>query len=90
MTESEKQSRREYQRKYYQAHKEQAKAYQRVYAQTHKHSSQRGRGRKFTDIAARVVGKGKNFNRSDLMNAPTDKAVKMFNAILRGEAAFAR
>jgi hypothetical protein len=79
-------ARREYQRRYYQAHKEKAKEYQRQYNLTHKKKARGGRG-KASFMASREVIR-KTFNTSDLMHAPVEKTVKMLEKIIKGERLF--
>jgi len=84
--------RREYQRKYYQAHKEKAQAYQRLYNLTHKKTKKKT-GRRVNNHfrvsfdCPREEAK-LTFNSCDLINAHGDKAVRMVNQILSGERMF--
>jgi len=78
-------ARREYQRRYYQAHKEKAKEYQRLYNLTHK-KKRGGRGKANFSCpreAARMT-----FNTCDLMSSPVEKAIKMLEKIIAGERLF--
>ena len=75
--------RRAYQKKYYRAHLEKCKEYQKIYGKTYKRTIPGGK-------ANRPTGKRNHFNRSDILWAPTNRAVEMINAILSGHAVFGR
>ena len=82
---TDKKSRQEYQRRYYQEHKEKAKEYQRLYNLEHK-KKRGGRG-KANFIAPREARK-MAFNAHDLMAAHDDRAVWMLDQILSRERLF--
>lgn len=71
--------RREYDKEYYRTHREQARAYQRAYNQDHK--------RKVRLRAPRAKIR-ETFNTSDIMQAPVEKAQRMFEQICSGERSF--
>lgn len=80
--------RRDYQREYYQRHKERAKEYQRRYAlrqREERAKPRNGRDPKFK--AVREVIK-RSYHTGDIMHAPTEKAIKMFEKIIKGERGF--
>ncbi len=79
-------ARRAYLRRYYEANKEKAREYQRRYNLMHK---------KKVRMAGRLAGANglrepvrETFNASDIMQAPTEKSVKILQLILRGERYF--
>jgi hypothetical protein len=73
--------RREYQRRYYLAHKEKAKEYQRKYNLKHKKKPKK------QAFASREL-KRQTFNASDLMHSPMGKTAKMVQKIIKGERLF--
>ena len=78
-------ARREYQRRYYQAHKEKAKEYQRLYNLTHK-KKRGGRGK--ANFTCPREATRMTFNTCDLMNSPVEKTIKMLEKIISGERLF--
>ena len=80
-------ARREYQRRYYQAHKERAKEYQRRYNLSHKKKRVYGLNRKANFVCPREA-RQTVFNMCDFQNAHGDKAVKMIRQIVSGERLF--
>lgn len=83
-----RQHRREYQHAYYLAHRERFCQYQREYNRTHKRSTLRYRGG-LRILTGPAVTKGRNYTRSDVMQMPTEKTLKVLQAILRGTASLA-
>jgi hypothetical protein len=79
-----REARREYQRKYYLAHKEKAKEYQRLYNLTHK-KKQRPKGAGVEYTRDNVKG---TYNTRDLMHAPVEKTLKMLEHIVSGRRYF--
>lgn len=80
-----REARREYQRRYYLAHKEKAKEYQRLYNLTHK-KKQRPKGANGVEYV-REDNKG-TYNTRDLMHAPVEKTLKMLEKIVSGKRYF--
>ncbi|MDD4052098.1 MAG: hypothetical protein PHR28_09400 [candidate division Zixibacteria bacterium] len=78
-------TRRDYQRRYYQMHKEKAKEYQRLYNLTHK-KKRGGRG-KANFICPREAAR-MTYNTCDLMNSPVEKTLKMLEKIINGDRLF--
>lgn len=79
-------SRRDYQRRYYQLHKEKAKEYQRQYNLTHKKKLRAGRGKSNFSAPREVVRS--TFNTADIMHSPVEKTVRMLEKIIRGDRLF--
>lgn len=79
-------ARREYQRRYYQAHKEKAKEYQRQYNLTHKKKLRGGRGKSNFTAAREVIRS--TYNPYDIMHSPVEKTVRILTKIVRGERMF--
>lgn len=79
-------TRREYQRRYYQMHKEKAKEYQRQYNLTHKKKLRGGRGKSNLAASREVIRS--TFNTADIMHSPVEKTVRMLEKIIRGERLF--
>lgn len=82
-----REARRDYQRKYYLAHKEKAKEYQRLYNLTHKKKQKAGikgaNGVEFIREKYKTT-----VNTHDLMHAPVEKTLKLLNDIIKGERFF--
>ena len=67
---------REYQKRYYHAHKEKAAAYQKIYGQKVRRSAKKEK-----------VAKPKlAFNSSTFVHAPTEKSIRMIEWVLSGKA----
>lgn len=86
--ESPAERRKRYQREYYQNHKEEAKAYQRQYNLTHKKKSRARQGQSGTHACREIVQT--TFHQSHIMQAPTEKALKLLEQIISGEREFIR
>ena len=76
--------RREYQRKYYQAHREKMLRYQRDYSRRFKRKI---KVTKMGDFGRRPAVKA-TLNMCDIMRANPDKVVAMVNNIIRGDRMF--
>jgi hypothetical protein len=82
-----REARREYQRKYYLAHKEKAKEYQRLYNLTHK-KKQRAGVKDTNGIEFIRERYKRTINTHDLMHSPVEKTLKMLEGIIKGERFF--
>lgn len=77
--------RREYQRRYYRAHREKTQEYQRLYNQTHKKSTSK---RRYADFIPPREAVQSVYSSVNLMQAHGDVAARMINSILRGQRGF--
>jgi hypothetical protein len=82
-----REARREYQRKYYLAHKEKAKEYQRLYNLTHK-KKQRAGVKDTNGIEFIRERYKRTINTHDLMHSPVEKTLKMLEGIIKGKRLF--
>ncbi len=79
-------ARRAYLRRYYEANKEKAREYQRRYNLMHKKKARLADGYAGTNRIREAVRE--TYHASDIMQAPTEKSMKILQRILNGERNF--
>ena len=79
-------ARRAYLRRYYEANKEKAREYQRRYNLMHKKKARLADSYAGTNRLREAVRE--TYHASDIMQAPTEKSMKILQLILKGERSF--
>lgn len=79
-------ARRAYLRRYYEANKEKAREYQRRYNLMHKKKARLAEN--FVGVSRRRQPVREMYHASDIMQAPTEKSVRILQLILNGERHF--
>jgi len=79
-------ARRAYLRRYYEANKEKAREYQRRYNLMHKKKARLAESCAGTNSIRQAVRE--TYHASDIMQAPTEKSMKILQLILKGERHF--